>query len=59
MGKQNLQLIMFDDGGPFPIDNLFRKMLSPNQDIWYANQMKEQTWCFEARTGTHAPNQPD
>ena len=55
MGKQNVKVIMFDDAGPQATDDLFRKLISPDQEIEYADQMLGGTWCFDAPLWTTPP----
>ena len=46
-GKTDVQLLMYDDASKQPVDDLYKKLLSPSRDIAYAHDMLDDVWCFE------------
>jgi len=46
-GKTDVQLLMYDDAGQQPVDDLFKKLLSPTRDIAYADKLLNDVWCFD------------
>ena len=46
-GNSDMNLLMYDDAGVQPVDDVFRKLLSPSQEILYANNMLNEVLCFD------------
>jgi FkbM family methyltransferase len=54
MQKQHVQIIMWDDAGPQPVDDIFTRMWG--KKLLYANALLEKTICFDAPLWT-IPNE--